>query len=71
MIKYFIITVYVSHLLTITSTYCTLNIKYKQNKTNSTNIPVTNTSGVKLPIETTSTTPHTHDKEITVMPVSN
>jgi hypothetical protein len=49
----------------------TLNIKYKQNKTNSTNIPVTNTSGVKLPIETTSTTPHTHDKEITVMPVSN
>lgn len=48
-----------------------LNIKYKQNKTNNTNIPVTNTSGVELPIETTSITPHTHDKEITAMPVSN
>jgi hypothetical protein len=49
----------------------TLNIKYKQNKINNTSIPVTNTSGVKLPVETTSSTPHTHDKEITVMPVSN
>ena len=49
----------------------TLNIKYKQNKTMNTNIPVTNTSGVKLPVETTSSTPHTHDKEIRVMPVSN
>ena len=48
----------------------TLKIKYKQDKTEHTEIPVTNSSGIELPIDTKTSTSHTHDKEVEVIPVS-
>ena len=49
----------------------TLKIKYKQDKTEHTEIPVTNSSGIELPIDTKTSTAHTHDKEADVIPVSD
>jgi hypothetical protein len=48
----------------------TLSIQYKQTKEEDTEIPVTNSSGVKMPVKTVSTTSHTHSNFAEVIPVS-
>lgn len=48
----------------------TLSIQYKQTREEDTEIPVTNSSGVKMPVKTVSTTSHTHSNFAEVIPVS-
>ena len=49
----------------------TLSIQYKQTKEEDTEIPVTNSSGLNLPINTVSTTTHTRNTFAEVIPVSS
>ena len=48
----------------------TLSIQYKQTREEDTEIPVTNSSGIKMPVKTVSTTSHTHSNFAEVIPVS-